>query len=383
MDVPIQTFEHLSTFNNCHQIPDGWKVSCANSECTMHQLSPYIGKLKSTIAKSLISTYSKPGDTVVDPFSGSGTIPLEARLQGRHVFASDISPYAGLLSRAKLFPPDSMDEALSQAEEMFNESQRSEKPDLEKVPDWVRKFFHYETLSEAIRFAEVCKHHKSSDFIFACFLGILHHQRPGFLSYPSSHLVPYLRDKKFPREQYPEMYEYRELKPRLMAKVKRAYKRFYGYPQNVSGVFEESSVDSIALPRQFECIITSPPYMNALDYGRDNRLRLWFIDPVSAVSVDHNQSQQKKGFELVLGTLAEKIDTSLTNGGYAIFVVGDEISRSYVSHPSEVVVKIMLENSSFLRLENVFTDVIPDIRRSRRDYRGIKSEHFLVFKKVM
>lgn len=88
----------------------------------------------------------------------------------------------------------------------------------------VRQFFHPRTLKEAIKFVTVCKRDENN-FLFACFLGILHHQRPGFLSYPSSHLVPYLREKKYPRDQFPELYQYRELRPRLLSKIQRAYAR--------------------------------------------------------------------------------------------------------------------------------------------------------------
>lgn len=81
--------------------PTEWNLSATASECALHQLAPYIGKLKSTIAKDLISTYSKAGDLIVDPFSGSGTIPLEALLLGRRTFAADISAYAATLTMAK------------------------------------------------------------------------------------------------------------------------------------------------------------------------------------------------------------------------------------------------------------------------------------------
>src|SRR5271154_7164939 len=59
----------------------------------------------------------------------------------------------------------------------------------------------------------------------ASLLGILHHQRPGFLSFPSSHTVPYLRGKAFPRWKYPKLYEYRSHADRFEAKVERAFRR--------------------------------------------------------------------------------------------------------------------------------------------------------------
>ena len=62
--------------------PQRWKSSCANQECSLHQLSPYIGKIKSSIAADLIADFTHAGDQVVDPFAGAGTIPLEAAMAG-------------------------------------------------------------------------------------------------------------------------------------------------------------------------------------------------------------------------------------------------------------------------------------------------------------
>lgn len=183
--------------------PNWWKDPCSNIECTLHQLAPYIGRIKSSIAGDLIERYSKPGDIVVDPFAGAGTIPLEAGIRGRRVFAADRSPYASILSRAKLFPPISLEAALGQAEIALDEAKFLPQPDMRSVPRWVRVFFHPKTLSKALRFATVARR-SGNEFLMASFLGILHHQRPGFLSYPSSHLVPYLRTKKYPRAKFPK-----------------------------------------------------------------------------------------------------------------------------------------------------------------------------------
>ena len=218
-------------YKNVVTVPDHWKESCVGTECSLHQLSPYIGKLKSSIARDLVATYSKPGDLIVDPFSGSGTVALEALLQGRKAFTADISAYAKILCEAKLKAPPSLKCALEKAEETLSHSHKLPDPDLRKVPAWVRQFFHPQTLKEAVKFATVCKK-DGNNFLFACFLGILHHQRPGFLSYPSSHLVPYLRKKKYPRDQFPELYQYRELHPRLLSKIRRAYARCPKIPMN-------------------------------------------------------------------------------------------------------------------------------------------------------
>lgn len=255
--------------------PVDWAEPCTSTESTIHQLSPYIGKLKSSISNPLIKTYSRPGDLIVDPFSGSGTIPLEASLLGRRTFAADISNYSKVLTCGKLTLPRTLDKALFEAEELLNRAARMKAPDLRTIPSWVRAFYHPQTLKEILNFVAICKKEKK-DFHLSCLLGIMHHQRPGFLSYPSSHLVPYLRDKKYPQESHPELYEYRSLEPRLLAKIKRAYRRYPSSWKREKFTFRHDAIQNLRFPNKFDCVITSPPYMNTLDYVRDNRLRLWF-----------------------------------------------------------------------------------------------------------
>src|SRR5580698_1421690 len=85
-----------------------WSGSALKAESTLHQLSPYIGKLKSSIAGSLVAQFTEAGDLIYDPFSGSGTVALESWAAGRNIIANDLSPYAALLTRAKLFPYKSL-----------------------------------------------------------------------------------------------------------------------------------------------------------------------------------------------------------------------------------------------------------------------------------
>lgn len=357
--------------------PSRWHLPCANAECSLHQLSPYIGKIKSTIAGDLVDKYSRRGDLVVDPFAGAGTIPLEAVLRERRVFCGDVSPYAEILSKAKLTPPTSLDAALRLAEAALLEARCRAVPDLRSVPRWVRSFFHPRTLREAIQFAEVARA-PGNEFLMACFLGILHHQRPGFLSHPSSHLVPYLRTLKFPPKVYPELYDYRELRPRLLAKVRRTYKRFH-LPAAKRCEFHRAKVQQLSFPPRFDAMITSPPYMNALDYGRDNRLRLWFIDPSFSADGDRSMTSRRGAFVEAISAIARGLQTGLRRRGHCVLVVGEETQRSYEAHPSEVVLRLMSDLAPSLRLVGVISDDIPDIRRSRQECRGVKREHVLTF----
>ena len=360
--------------------PLHWSTPCTNQECTLHQLSPYIGKLKSVIAQDLVVQYSKPGDLVADVFCGSGTVPLEAAILGRRVFASDTSSYAITLTKGKLYAPAKLESALEDLDLLIERAETLPMPDLRSVPKWVRKFFHPRTLKECLRIGELFKkegHH----FFLACLLGILHHQRPGFLSFPSSHLVPYLRSKKYPKEDYPDLYEYRPVAPRLKSKVKRALRRaptssLRGF---VSGI-SETPVDLIDLPGDIDCVITSPPYMNALDYVRDNRLRLWLLGESTAMSSDRVLSTLY-GFRCAIEALAKQLQEKVRIGGYCIFVVGDQTVRNGDRFPSEELIKIFARCAPGLDLRRTIHDTIPDIRRSRKNLRGVKRENILVFRK--
>jgi len=362
------------------EAPPHWAAACTHQESTFHQLSPYIGKLKSAIAKDLIETYTRPGQLVVDPFCGSGTVPFEAARLGRHVFASDSGSYAVTLTKAKLAPPPCKDTALRFLDRLALKMASVPDPDPEDTPPWVRRFFHPQTLAETIKIARFLRsrHHH---FYLAALLGILHHQRPGFLSHPSSALVPYLRTHNFPPEQYPKMYAYRAVMPRLRAKVARAFKRPPSQsPSTLVVGSRRAMVQNVMLPPAIDCVITSPPYMNALDYVRDNRLRLWLLGESQSESQERVRST-RAGFHTSILALSRKIEKQANNVSTCVFVVGEKVSRSKSYFPSRELARTFLVNAPSFQLSEVIRDNIPDIRRARRERKGVKAEHVLVFRK--
>lgn len=360
--------------------PSHWAASCTHTECTLHQLSPYIGKLKSVIAHDLIQHYSQPGDLIADTFCGSGTVPLEAARLGRRVFASDSSTYAIALTKAKLEAPTTLRTALDELEELFRHVQTLPLPDVQPVPRWVQSFFHPRTLKETMRLIEVLRSDQQH-FFLASTLGILHHQRPGFLSFPSSHLVPYLRSKSFPRDKHPDLYRYRPVEPRLHAKVERALKRPPAItPSRMIEDICHCSVQSLELPRSIDCVITSPPYMNALDYGRDNRLRLWFLNESSPDTLDRALSSLDN-FRSMITILSRKLQDRVRPGGHCVFIIGEQVNRTKRQLPSEILIDVITEQAADFRLRHIIQDRIPDIRRSRKYNSGIKTENILVFRK--
>ncbi|CEJ49182.1 conserved hypothetical protein [Xanthomonas citri pv. bilvae] len=354
-------------------VPADWLDAGGAPLSTMHQIAPYIGKLKPAIARRLVEEFSAPGDTVLDPFCGSGTIPLEAAQGQRKVIASDTNPYACLLTKAKISPPDTIEEALARLHRAWG---RASKRIIgaDDAPEWVQKFFHPETLRSALAlFDELID--SREHFLASCLLGILHHQRPGFLSFPSSHLIPYLRENKFPRDVFSEMYESREVLPRMEAKLARSYK--IHSPLSVPGIVKRSSVAGLTVRGKVDALITSPPYMNALDYRRDNRLRLWFLDRATE-NYFPEPTDKKEGLRRMSLDLAQLAASCVKRGGYVVLVVGEVVQRKRLtSHPSENFLAALMSTERFA-LRKAIRDEIPDIRRSRREGRATKTEHILV-----
>lgn len=370
--------ENRSLIEKPDPAPQGWRAPCTGKESTLHQLSPYIGKLKSLIARDLISEYSKKGELVADVFCGSGTVALEAVLMGRRAFASDASQYAITLTKGKLTAPGNLKDAYAALDSTLTAAQAFP-VDLRCVPKWVRNFYHPRTLKETLQLLGVMRERRNY-FLMSCLLGIAHHQRPGFLSYPSSHLVPYLRSNKFPKEKYPEMYEYRNVAPRLRSKVQRAMRRCSRVDKRLIAGVRKSTIEHLTPPSGVNCYVTSPPYMNALDYQRDNRLRDWLLAGDLGNSID-TQLAEINGFRRMMAIYAKIISRTLVVGGHCILVVGEKTRRTFERFPSEVALEVIDEYAPSLRIKKIIADRIPDVRRSRRNVDGVKREHILIYER--
>jgi hypothetical protein len=334
------------------------------------------------MAKALIERYSSKGDLVCDPFVGSGVVALESLIGERGILASDISPYAYVLTKAKLAPPYTLEEALGKADIYCTKMKMTAYGiSLCTVPKWVRSFFHPRTLKEVIALTGLLRQ-KREYFLLACLLGILHHQRPGFLSYPSSHLVPYLRTKKFPEEQFPELYKYRSVTDRLKAKIKRVYKRFPHLSPEVPKECRRVNAATTWLPKgTVDAVITSPPYMNALDYARDNRLRLWFLGVSDYKRQDRKVPNNPKDFLILMEGCMRNAYQGLRRNGMCVLVIGEVGRSDKPINTAQLIIEMIKNRSINFGLEELIEDSIPDIRRSRRNGSCTKREWIVVFKK--
>ena len=158
----------------------------------LHSLCSYQSKLKASMGYYLVKCFSKPGDRILDPFSGVGTIPFEACLNGRRGYGVDINPVAYNTTLAKVQIPkkENVIKNIKKLEKYLDKNSSKE-----KVDDYTIRFYHKKTLEEILISKKFfLKNSKKKDpsisFLLSCMLHILHGNRPYALSRRSHNLTP-------------------------------------------------------------------------------------------------------------------------------------------------------------------------------------------------
>jgi site-specific DNA-methyltransferase (cytosine-N4-specific) len=69
-----------------------------------HSLHPYPAKFPPQLPKTILKQFARRGQTILDPFCGSGTTLVEARLLGYNAIGVDVNGLSSLLSKVKATP---------------------------------------------------------------------------------------------------------------------------------------------------------------------------------------------------------------------------------------------------------------------------------------
>jgi tRNA G10 N-methylase Trm11 len=244
----------------------------------LHSLCSYQGKLKPSIAYHLVDTFVPEGGRILDPFSGVGTIPFEASLNGRMSYGIDISLPAYYISAAKVSinAEDKCFAYINRIKKFIN-SNECTKEELNEVRNFgfnknLSEYYEKNTLREIIlarRFIQENPPKNSSEMmVVSSLLHILHGNRPYALSRRSHPIVPYAPKGKF---------IYKNLIEKLIEKVERSldaelpinFKQGKIFNQDTTSIWPQEIND-------LDAVITSPPFFDSTRFYSANWIRIWF-----------------------------------------------------------------------------------------------------------
>lgn len=373
-----------------HSISPRWGHS-------MHRMCSYHGMFPAKVAHQFIQQYSQPGEVVLDPFSGRGTTPLQARVEGRHAIANDLSPLAYVLSRAKTAPPAWI-EISSFIDELEAAFLGSRFRDLDISPD-IRMLYHDRTLAQIcfIRdrlMAKDIKAWNSVEYMLAGSLaGIMHGgwRRDGSSQYlsismPNTFSMSPSYVAKFIRENGLTKID-QNVFARLRDKVARLYlDENVGVPGDTYNLDAASLLTGGALaPASVDLVVTSPPYLQVVNYAQSNWIRLWLLG-IEEVGRDQGLGRKKLDAVLdhrhtydsycnfMLKTILG-IQRTLKRDGVAVVIIGDvKNPGSKEALPLAQQMWADIQTQTRMRLIDVVNDDLPTQAKVSRIWGDTKGQ---------
>lgn len=261
------------------------KKIISNIDYLSHSIHPYTAKLTPHIPRYFIEKYTQKDDIVLDPFCGSGTTLLEARVLGRNAIGLDINPLAALISEVKTtsLDIDELSLAISLTKEELKNGNGKLTVEFPNIDYWFCKKAQNELSRIKVSIENLQGRFKkdSYDFLLVCLSAIirkssyadpriaktykskrvLEKKKNGWVPTPTQYFEDIL-DKNFER--------IKSLSEHL--KTNNNYvKVFQGDAREAPSILNQNGIEEI------DFIITSPPYINAQDYFRSYKLELWWL----------------------------------------------------------------------------------------------------------
>jgi site-specific DNA-methyltransferase (adenine-specific) len=331
-----------------------------------HPMCSYLASYPAALTHAFIARYSRPGDVVLDPFSGRGTTPLQACAEGRIGVGNDLNPFAHLLTAAKVEPPTRAQAAtrLAQLRLAWNAAQSSwlalgadihadpsaadalvpragsgASPDdrAESVPAEVALAFHPKTLGQLLFVRTTLQLGDRTDrFLAAAITGILHGKSASYLS----ELMPntFSMAPRYVREfaartafASPE----RDVFDGLSKKLDRLFRE---PPPRTEGVAllgdardvaprARAALRAAGRPDRARLVVASPPYLRVVKYGYYNWLRTWFLGfDARAIDAALDDAHHRAPYLAFLRDVLAGLRPALTDDAVVILVIGDVLT---------------------------------------------------------
>ena len=333
-----------------------------------HPMCSYLASFPAALTHAFIARYSRPGDVVLDPFSGRGTTPLQACAEGRIGIGNDLNPFAHLLTAAKVQPATRADAVtrLTQLRLGWNAvagewlalgARVSADPGgptslvpgagsgtaaasggatvgAERVPVEVALAFHPRTLGQLLYVRTMLRLDDRTDrFLAAAITGILHGKSASYLSVlmPNTFsMAPrYVRDFAARTDfASPE----RDVFDGLGRKLDRLFRQAPPRTEGLALLGDARDVATRAraglremgLPDQARLVVTSPPYLRVVKYGYYNWLRTWFLGfDAREIDATLDDAHHRGPYLAFLRDVLAGLRPILTDDAVVVLVIGD------------------------------------------------------------
>ncbi|MCF2138510.1 MAG: site-specific DNA-methyltransferase [Candidatus Lokiarchaeota archaeon] len=358
---------------------------------SLHEIS-YRACYKAQLPRFFIEIMTKKGDYVYDPFAGRGTTGIEAALMGRNIILNDINPLSKILSKPRLNIPthDEIEKRLDSIKMDYN---------LKAEID-ISMFYHPKTESEIVSLKKYLNEKKlngEEDFIdewirMVATNRLTGHSKGFFSVYtlpPNQAVLPerqLIINKK--RNQTPE---YKEIKPRIIKKSKSLLRNLSKQERNNlksaanKAIFLTLDAQKTKnIPDNFvQLTVTSPPFLNVVQYSDDNWLRCWFnsldVNEISKkITIENNINEWTRIMTNVFKELYRitKVD------GFVAFEVG-EIRNGKINLDEYILpiglkvgfncIGILINSQNFTKTSNIW-----GIKNNKK---GTNSNRIVIFQK--
>jgi hypothetical protein len=297
---------------------------------SLHEVS-YRACFKPQLPRFFIERLTQPGEAVHDPFMGRGTTMVEAALLGRVPCGCDINPLSQFLVRPRLNPP-----RLEEVERRLGEIPLEDEHELSED---LLVFYHAETLQQLCSLRAYLLERKAAgmldpvdEWIWMVSLNRLTGHSNGFFSVytlPPNQATSATAQRKInaKRNQTPPP---RDLEKLILKKTKQLLKdcdertrvtlagvagsaRLLTEPANATSELSDSS---IALA------VTSPPFLDVVNYAGDNWLRCWFIG-INPAAVQISMHKKLEQWQETMTGVFRELARVLKPGGHVAFEVGE------------------------------------------------------------
>ena len=312
---------------------------------SIHEVS-YRACFKAELPRFFIKLLTKEKDVVYDPFAGRGTTIIEAALLNRNIIANDINPLSNIFSKPRLFIP-SYNEVEERLHKLKFKSGLIADIDLSM-------FYHPDTESEIVSLRNYLikkKKHEEEDFIdewirMIATNRLTGHSKNFFSVYtlPPNQAVTQERQKRI-NKQRKQKPVYKDVKFIILKKNRDLTcgmdKEFIDQLKRIGNKAKFLNEDARFTPNiksnSVHLIVTSPPFLDIVNYAEDNWLRCWFNN-IDAAEVARNITITKKldEWEKVMGEVFIELYRITKQGGYVAFEVG-EIRRGKVKLDEHIV----------------------------------------------